>query len=73
MTLFGPANTLLSSYAESIWLYIICICIDTMITALVLHEFGKCYPVGWCLTSGEDQKVVSLLLKIELALLHLDG
>ena len=35
----------------------------TLITVLIIDEFGEGYPVAWCLTSREDQKVISLFLK----------
>ena len=49
------------------------ICIDStfkttgydfaLITILVIDKFGEGYPVAWCLTSREDQKLVSLFFE----------
>ena len=36
----------------------------TLITILVIDEFGEGYPVAWCLTSREDQQLVSLFFEI---------
>ena len=35
----------------------------TLITILVIDEFGEGYPVAWCLTSREDQELVSLFFE----------
>ena len=35
----------------------------TLITILVIDEFGEGYPVAWCLTSREDQELISLFFE----------
>ena len=50
------------------------ICIDStykttgydfiLVTVLVIDEFGEGYPTAWCLTTREDQQIVTLFFEV---------
>ena len=50
------------------------ICIDStykttgyhfiLVTVLVIDEFGERYPTAWCLTTREDQQIVTLFIEV---------
>ena len=50
------------------------ICIDStykttgydlvLVIVLVIDEFGERYPTAWCLTTREDQQIVTLFLRL---------